>query len=472
MLLHADLSVRASFERAAAKAEAAAVAAAVDKATSESIQAAAWEAMDKAGAAAEAVADAEEAKYREQQAAELKDSLELGVGTTECRKQMALEMQGSEGGSHGLDATTGEGLKFNNRVLQLQAMRVKVEGLARRKREREGRAPLNAPVCTNSGSGHIFLGRAAQASETTLPSAPLAGAVECAAALVKLAGIQGEHGKNSAQWKQANDAHRELLDWTLSRGTETVFSVDLEVLGPDARVQLRSGSTEQQDTLAKRALEQSQADSRLEREARKARNLLFANAWLGLGVDGKQTKYFKMLAWFKEQDELANHRRTNKSHSLLKSKFVKCPDRSSLGGAGHASNFGSSDWLSPSDPPSEQPKRARVGPKQLCVAKRTTVPFDISFIFGLGASLPTCEQLDGCMRREVAAAEAPAAEAPAAEAPAAAPLAYRDAFGVECDVDDAVDYGVMIMGMMTPCLRSWLGLRVGMGRVVREIKLI
>jgi hypothetical protein len=37
--------------------------------------------MDKAGAAAKAVADAKEAKYREQQAAELKERLELGVGT-------------------------------------------------------------------------------------------------------------------------------------------------------------------------------------------------------------------------------------------------------------------------------------------------------------------------------------------------------------------------------------------------------
>ena len=80
-MLHADASVRASFDRAAAEAEAASVAAAADKATRECKQAMAWEAMDKAGAAAKAVADAKEAKYREQQAAELKERLELGVGT-------------------------------------------------------------------------------------------------------------------------------------------------------------------------------------------------------------------------------------------------------------------------------------------------------------------------------------------------------------------------------------------------------
>ena len=234
----------------------------------------------------------------------------------------------------------------------------------------------------------------------------------------------------------------------MSRGKETVSSTDLGLLGTHARSQLLSGSTEQQDTSAKRALQQRavqqrQSGSRLEREARKARNLLFANAWLGLTVDGKKTKYFRMLAWFKEQNELALHRRTNKNHSLLNGASAN-PHYSSLGGAGHgpmanetgklerpAPDFESGDWQSPSEPPpSKPPKRAKIVPEQLCVAQRTTEPFDISFIFGTGATLPTCEQLDECMRREVVAAKAPAA----------APLAYRNEFGEECDADVAVDY--------------------------------
>ena len=125
------------------------MAAAADKATRECKQAMAWEAMDKAGAAAKAVADAKEAKYREQQAAELKGGVELGVGTTEFRKQMVSELEDSEGGLHGLGARTGEGLKFNDRVWQLRTMRVEVAAFARGKRGRASQAPLGAPVCGN-----------------------------------------------------------------------------------------------------------------------------------------------------------------------------------------------------------------------------------------------------------------------------------------------------------------------------------
>ena len=132
-----------------------------------------------------------------------------------------------------------------------------------------------------------------------------------------------------------------------------------------------------------------------------------------------------MLACFKEQDELAQHRRTNKNHSLLNGARAN-PNYSPLGGAGHgpmadgtgklerpAPDFESLGWRSPSEPPpSEPPKRARprvpttVAHEQLCVEQRISEPFDISFIFGTGVSLPTYEQLEECMRHEVAAAEA------------------------------------------------------------------
>ena len=163
------------------------------------------------------------------------------------------------------------------------------------------------------------------------------------------------------------------------------------LLGERARSQLVIESTEQEDTSAKRALQRRQTELQLAREARKARNLLYANSWMGLTSDGKRTKYFKVMAWLKEQDELAQHRRANKGHSLLNAARPN-PNYSSLGGAGHgpmadetatlgqpAPDFGSLDWLMPSEPPpSERPKRARP-------QSPTTIMF------------PTYEQLDECM---------------------------------------------------------------------------
>ena len=121
-----------------------------------------------------------------------------------------------------------------------------------------------------------------------------------------------------------------------------------------------------------------------------------------MAIDGKRAKYFRILAWFKEQDELAHHRRANPNHSPL-------------GGAGHglmgggtgtlegpAPDFESVDWQSPSEPP----KRARpwatttVAPEHLCGEQRILEPFDISFIYGTGVALPTYERLEECMRFE------------------------------------------------------------------------
>ena len=96
-------------------------------------------------------------------AAELKERDDLGLGTPGFRKRLLSEMTDSEGGFSGLDAKTGEDLKFNESVRQLRSMRVKVAASAKEKQKRASQAPLNAPVYTNTGTGNIFLGRAAQA---------------------------------------------------------------------------------------------------------------------------------------------------------------------------------------------------------------------------------------------------------------------------------------------------------------------
>ena len=73
MLVHADPSDGASFERAVAEADAARIAEAADTATRESQVAMAWAARDKAAAtAAAAEADAKQAKDRAEETAELK----------------------------------------------------------------------------------------------------------------------------------------------------------------------------------------------------------------------------------------------------------------------------------------------------------------------------------------------------------------------------------------------------------------
>ena len=133
-MVHGDASVRASFERAAAEADAARTAEAADTATRESEVAMAWEARDKTAAAAKAAADAKEAKHREQEAAELKERLELGVGTTEFRKQLVSEMEGSGDGFHGLDARTGGGLKYDESVRLLRSMRAELAAAAAKRK--------------------------------------------------------------------------------------------------------------------------------------------------------------------------------------------------------------------------------------------------------------------------------------------------------------------------------------------------
>ena len=162
----------------------------------------------------------------------------------------------------------------------------------------------------------------------------------------------------SASWIEANGARKRLRDWTESRGSQRVFPIDLGLLGEGARSQLVSESTEQKDTSAKRALQRRQTELQLAREARKARNLLYANSWMGLTSDGKRTKYFKVMAWLKEQDELAQHRRANKGHNFKR--------------------LGSISKVPSEPPPSERPKRARP-------QSPTTIMF------------PTYEQLDECM---------------------------------------------------------------------------
>ena len=420
MLVHADLGDRAFFEREAAEANAARGAKAIDVATREFEVAAAWAARDKAAATTKAEAEAKESKDRAEHAAHLKEWAELGVGTPEFRKQLELEMNSLDGGFHGLDAKTGERLKLDESVRRLRSMRAELATNARKNKERASQVPLNDPVYREGTN--IFLGRAAQAKTTTLPSAPLAGAVECAHALVKLKKMQHMSDDGSASWIEANGARKRLRDWTESRGRQRVFQTDLVLLGERARSQLVSESTEQEDTSAKRALQRRQTELQLAREARKARNLLHANSWMGLTSDGKQTKYFKMLAWFKEQDELAQQRRANKGHNFFMRTQDKRannaarpnPNYNSLGGAGHAPmaeaaklgqpapDFGSLDWLMPSEPPpSERPKRARPHSPTTFAPKRIAKPSDINFIFALGPpSQLTSSSTSACAMRQ------------------------------------------------------------------------
>ena len=217
MLVHADLRDRAFFERAAAEANAARGAKAIDVATREFEVAAAWAARDKAAATTKAEAEAKESKDRAEHAAHLKEWAELGVGTPEFRKQLELEMNSLDGGFHGLDAKTGERLKLDESVRRLRSMRAELATNARKNKERASQVPLNDPVYTEGTN--IFLGRAAQAKTTTLPSAPLSGAVECAHALVKLKKMQHMSDDGSASWIQANGAHKRLQDWVDSRGS-------------------------------------------------------------------------------------------------------------------------------------------------------------------------------------------------------------------------------------------------------------
>ena len=155
------------------------------------------------------------------------------MGTTEFRKQLELEMKSSDGGFHGLDAKTGEGLKSDESVRCLQSMRVELATTARKNEECASHVPLNDPVYIKGTN--IFLGRAAQASTTTLPSTPLAGAVECAHVLVKLKKIQHMSDDGSASWLEANGARKRIRDWTESRGRQRVFQTVLVLLGERAR---------------------------------------------------------------------------------------------------------------------------------------------------------------------------------------------------------------------------------------------
>ena len=160
------------------------MAAAADKATARESEVAIAEATrHKAAAAAVAITDAKKAKHKAEVAAELKERDDLGLGTPGFRKRLLSEMTDSEGGFSGLDAKTGEDLKFNESVRQLRSMRVKVAASTKEKQKRASqKVPLNAPVYTEGTN--IFLGRAAQAPTTTLLLAPLAGAVECVEAFV------------------------------------------------------------------------------------------------------------------------------------------------------------------------------------------------------------------------------------------------------------------------------------------------
>ena len=69
-------------------------------------------------AAAVAIADAKKAKHKAEVAAELKERDDIRLGTPEFRKRILSEMKDSEGGFSGLDAKTGEDLKFNESVRQ------------------------------------------------------------------------------------------------------------------------------------------------------------------------------------------------------------------------------------------------------------------------------------------------------------------------------------------------------------------
>ena len=157
MSVHADASVRACFERAAAEADATRAARAADTATRESGEASAWAARDEtAAAAAEAEVHAKGTKRRLEQAAELNERLALGVGTTEFRKQLVSEMASSDGGSHGLDARTGGGLKLDESVRQLRSMRAELAATAARNQKLARQVPPNDPVHTEGTN--IFLG--------------------------------------------------------------------------------------------------------------------------------------------------------------------------------------------------------------------------------------------------------------------------------------------------------------------------
>ena len=209
-MVHADAIARAGLERAAAEADATRAARAAVAATGESAQAAAWAARDEAAAAAEAQAHEKGTKRRLEQEAELKERLALGVGTPECRKQMLAEMKSSDGGLHGLDARTGQGLKLDESVRQLRRMRARLAATNAENHKHARQVPPNDPVHT--AETDIFLGMAAQASPTTLPSAPLSGAVEAVHALMKLKQIQLKSNDGSTEHAEANGAHKRLLD--------------------------------------------------------------------------------------------------------------------------------------------------------------------------------------------------------------------------------------------------------------------
>ena len=172
MLMHADPSGQ---ERAAAEAEAATTAAAAEAATRES-EVAAAAAMHKAATAALAKAEATKTKERAEERAELKESADLKCGTRHFRKRLISEVADAEGGLSGLGAKTGQNLKVDEYVRQLKSMRAKLAADAKAKQERASRVPVNAWVYTEGTN--LFLGPAAQAPTTTLPSAPFVGAVE------------------------------------------------------------------------------------------------------------------------------------------------------------------------------------------------------------------------------------------------------------------------------------------------------
>ena len=126
----------------------------------------------KVAAAAKAQAHEKGTKRRLEQEAELKERLALGVGTPECRKQMVAEMKSSDGGLHGLDARTGQGLKLDESVRQLRQMRARLAATDAENHKRARQVPPNDPVHT--ADTDIFLhgeGGPSQPNDTAISTA-------------------------------------------------------------------------------------------------------------------------------------------------------------------------------------------------------------------------------------------------------------------------------------------------------------